>query len=660
MKFQIEKIIIWPQNSNSPYREVKLYLGKVNVITGQSRTGKTAIIPIIDYCLASSSCSIPIEIIRDNASWYGIIICTQNEKILLARKVPDGIKVSSEFFVQRGFEIMVPYEIKESNQNEEGVLQLLDTIAGTPYIGREEQTGFNQRLSFRDLTHLIFQSQDVVANQNILFYKTHKTEHREKLRNWFPFILGAETVDSIINKQLVKNWESELKRKEKELSRAKKVSADWLQNLAGQLYKIKEYTGEKFEIPNSDNIDTLLTLSREILNKNIDFPSPSAEGLEKADDEIRTLEKREESLATAIAQTRKRINEIKKMTESFSDYQASTQQKIERLKLAEWLKQHSSEAAACPICGEKTHSAANFEIEKICASLERYEAVTSQAKNLPSALNRELVLLRKDLANFIEEQKKIKCRFDFIQAQKEENRQYLQKRNDLFLLLGQLKSTTELIDRLSIDSELNSEIEKLKDDIQKTKQLISKLNSVGLQKRALDIIAEKTLTHLKTLDVDEIYKAVAPHFSLKDLGIEVQGSDGMRHMLGEIGSASNWLSFHIAFTCALQEFFTEQKEPVSSVPSFIVYDQPSQVYFPKHNFDKEEDALLEDEDIRAARCIFETLANSIRKTHGAWQAIVLDHAGENVFGNIGGVELVEEWRNGQALIPVEWYQHDTK
>ena len=150
----------------------------------------------------------------------------------------------------------------------------------------------------------------------------------------------------------------------------------------------------------------------------------------------------------------------------------------------------------------------------------------------------------------------------------------------------------------------------------------------------MDIIAEKTLTHLKTLDVDEIYKAVAPHFSLKDLGIEVQGSEGMWHMLGEIGSAYNWLYFHIAFTCALQEFFTEQKEPASSVPSFIVYDQPSQVYFPKHNFDKEEDALLNDEDIRAARCIFETLANSIMMTHGAWQAIVLDHAGENVFGNI--------------------------
>ena len=35
-------------------------------------------------------------------------------------------------------------------------------------------------------------------------------------------------------------------------------------------------------------------------------------------------------------------------------------------------------------------------------------------------------------------------------------------------------------------------------------------------------------------------------------------------------------------------------------------------------------------------------------------------SGENVFGNIEGIELVEEWRNGKALIPTEWYQNNTK
>jgi hypothetical protein len=39
---------------------------------------------------------------------------------------------------------------------------------------------------------------------------------------------------------------------------------------------------------------------------------------------------------------------------------------------------------------------------------------------------------------------------------------------------------------------------------------------------------------------------------------------------------------------------------------------------------------------------------------GELQVIVLDHAPENVWGNIPGVHLVEEWREGKALIPKDW------
>jgi hypothetical protein len=34
--------------------------------------------------------------------------------------------------------------------------------------------------------------------------------------------------------------------------------------------------------------------------------------------------------------------------------------------------------------------------------------------------------------------------------------------------------------------------------------------------------------------------------------------------------------------------------------------------------------------------------------------IVLDHADEEVWGSISGVELIEEWRNGKKLVPIEW------
>ena len=74
MTFQIKKLILWPKKEGKSVRTVDFALNKVNVITGDSRTGKSAIVPIIDYCLASSDCLIPRDIIRDNVTWYGLLV----------------------------------------------------------------------------------------------------------------------------------------------------------------------------------------------------------------------------------------------------------------------------------------------------------------------------------------------------------------------------------------------------------------------------------------------------------------------------------------------------------------------------------------------------------------------------------------------------------
>lgn len=57
MKLQIRKLILWPKNGGAP-RELEFKLGKVNIISGSSKAGKSAVIPIIDYCLGSERCAI--------------------------------------------------------------------------------------------------------------------------------------------------------------------------------------------------------------------------------------------------------------------------------------------------------------------------------------------------------------------------------------------------------------------------------------------------------------------------------------------------------------------------------------------------------------------------------------------------------------------------
>jgi len=60
-----------------------------NVITGASQTGKSAIVPIVDYCLGSGKCSIPTGVIRNTTEWFGVVVGTDKGQLLLARREPD-------------------------------------------------------------------------------------------------------------------------------------------------------------------------------------------------------------------------------------------------------------------------------------------------------------------------------------------------------------------------------------------------------------------------------------------------------------------------------------------------------------------------------------------------------------------------------------------
>lgn len=49
---------------DNAFRAINLDLGRVNIITGASGTGKSAIIKALDYCLGSSKCQLPVYVRR--------------------------------------------------------------------------------------------------------------------------------------------------------------------------------------------------------------------------------------------------------------------------------------------------------------------------------------------------------------------------------------------------------------------------------------------------------------------------------------------------------------------------------------------------------------------------------------------------------------------
>lgn len=139
------------------------------------------------------------------------------------------------------------------------------------------------------------------------------------------------------------------------------------------------------------------------------------------------------------------------------------------------------------------------------------------------------------------------------------------------------------------------------------------------------------------------------------LTVRVKNQSGRNDYLWEIGSASNWLSYHIALILALHRFF--QTKSSVNIPNFIVFDQPSQVYFPRTRYSLDEAELqLNDDDKNAVRKIFESLSVFVKDAGFEIQIIVTEHADDDIWGNIpdSRIHLVEKWRNNIKLVPVEW------
>ena len=175
------------------------------------------------------------------------------------------------------------------------------------------------------------------------------------------------------------------------------------------------------------------------------------------------------------------------------------------------------------------------------------------------------------------------------------------------------------------------------------------------KRRALDAVNTRAGRLLPFLDVENADDPIS--LEINDLTIKVRGTDRDDY-LSEIGSGSNWLSYHLAMLLALHQFYLAQ--PHSPVPGFLVVDQPSQVYFPKNLVprpdEEEQDLRLRDEDIDAVRKVFETLGKVVLEAQGKLQVIVLDHAGRDVWGGILGVVGLREWRGGTKLVPMTWLE----
>ena len=180
-------------------------------------------------------------------------------------------------------------------------------------------------------------------------------------------------------------------------------------------------------------------------------------------------------------------------------------------------------------------------------------------------------------------------------------------------------------------------------------------------------------------------------FKKEDLTVKVQKKNEIgSHYLWETGSGSNWVAYHLASLLGFQRHFIKIQSPVFN---FLIFDQPSQVYFPKTNsyldakvdYNNQEKEKGKDKGLSDLECVqemFKVMSKAINDNKtikkstiiddegneqiveeiedSKLQIMVLDHAGPDVWLNKEGItdiNYLDEWSKENPLVPLSWIQN---
>lgn len=306
----------------------------------------------------------------------------------------------------------------------------------------------------------------------------------------------------------------------------------------------------------------------------------------------------------------------------------------------------------CPVC-RNSLDGTTPELDTLASTLREVEETATRFERIPAAFDREFERVRSAIGLAAEKLAGVQNRRRALEQRSHEARERQVSTIATARFIGNLESDIRTYESLRTDGDLQSEVRELRSRAQQLENEISENEITRRTDRALGIVSLNAGRLIPDLDAERPNDPVS--LSLTELSVRVGGRD-REDFLWEIGSGSNWLAYHVAISLALQQFFLSLSN--SPVPCLLVYDQPSQVYFPKRlverQSDTDTDPVLGDEDVEAVQKVFNVLAKVTRESAKGLQIIVLDHASNNVWGGIDNVHLVEDWREGRKLVPESW------
>ncbi len=307
----------------------------------------------------------------------------------------------------------------------------------------------------------------------------------------------------------------------------------------------------------TDNFDNMIKKLEEISKKDVDSSKIISNNVKEISDELVKLRKEEEKKSKELFEIQHRYLEMQDLLNTSKEYESSLETQRERLEISEWLNKKIDYEKKCPICGNN-YATTIQKLKDLSKNISKIDSKKKKIDSIPIVFERELQQVDKErqkVSNELEElRKRIGEKFDYINEVNDTKYTLI----SMSRFLGKMENAVQTYKRIGKDSQLQEEIKKLEEEINILRKNVNQ-NEINIKiKNALEKIEEIAEKLIPMFDTERPNDKI--QFLIKDLTIKVKNQNGRDDYLWEIGSASNWLAYHISVLLAFQEYYQKKME----------------------------------------------------------------------------------------------------
>ncbi|ERK18199.1 Plasmid-related protein [Pantoea sp. AS-PWVM4] len=668
MKTLIREIGVIDKNEKKHFVTLK---NGLNVVTGKSSTGKSALIEIFDYCFGSRENTIPKGVITASAAIYYVALSVNDQDMVIARDPALSTKAffrrvntfNSEDIKRDYFKNGYFRPLDEFKKHLRGFFLDIDDVDIS--LAAKANRRFNAKAatpSIRSFSSFILQHQNLVANKHALFYRFDEKEKRDQAIEHIKIFLGLVDQKYFHLSQEHERLTADIRRLERQRETNKRASENYKQNIGPVLSLIYALMGFKEEPLPLQNVlnnpqDAKDQLDKIIIAEEINYNSDAVTKRYIKLKQERTLKTAElRGLQRQVSSINKHIQEEERFVENIKKFSAPEHVHIS--------------ATICPFCyTEKNSLGESAEklqqaITKVSGNIAQARPMKAKFESLLVDVKRNIDFLGKELIALNQQVIEIEKTDKQLTEQKSLYENIVMQKSRLFILLDTLNMADDVV------------LERQILELQKQIRSISKdLKEYDVQKGLEDAsrkVNEYMIEIGKHFEFEKSYQPINLNFSFETFDLyHLQGDEKI--YLRSMGSGANWLYSHVTLFLALHKYFAELGSKCS-IPSILFFDQPTQVYFP--NFNRDDSETFEeqtkheikqrtsrersvDEDVKAVENLFSQLSiycNELESTNGfSPQIIVTDHAdGLTLSNGVSFESLVNgnRWRTRGLIEPV--------